>query len=314
MASDQVQSGAGQAPFALAHAPAGVRGRPWQAISRASLPYLLVLPAAVLVFGWTVYPTIQVIRSSLTNWSLNRTRIDFIGLQNYIWLLTDRQFWLTLANTAIFSVGVLLLVLTLGFLLALALNEHLRFRALFRTSVILPWAITAVVTGVMWRWMLVPDIGIVSYALSQLGFHVPFLLDSKIAMGVLIVVEVWRSTGYSMILLLAGLQGIDPSLHEAAKVDGATYARYVRYVLLPLLTPTVLIVTILMSIRTVNLIDLVLVVTGGGPARQTETMGLFMWKESFQLYGVGYGSAIAVLMFAINLVMTYFYVKILMTD
>jgi multiple sugar transport system permease protein len=206
------------------------------------------------------------------------------------------------------------LVLTLGFLLALALNERLRFRAFFRTSVILPWAITAVVTGVMWRWMLVPDIGIVSYALGRLGLHVPFLLDSRIAMGVLIVVEVWRSTGYSMILLLAGLQGIDPSLHEAAKVDGATYARYVRHVLLPLLTPTILIVTILMSIRTVNLIDLVLVVTGGGPARQTETLGLFMWKESFQLYGVGYGSAIAVLMFAINLVMTYFYVKILMAD
>lgn len=311
---DQAPPHTRRPPYALALSSAGAAGRHWQAISRAGLPYLLVLPAAVLVFGWTLYPTIQVIRSSLTNWSLNRPRIDFIGLQNYVWLASDGQFWLTLANTAVFSVGVLLLVLTLGFLLALALNERLRFRAFFRTSVVLPWAITAVVTGVMWRWMLVPDIGIVSYALSQLGLHVPFLLDSRIAMGVLIIVEVWRSTGYSMILLLAGLQGIDPTLHEAARVDGATYARYVRHILMPLLTPTVLIVTILMSIRTVNLIDVVLVVTGGGPARQTETLGLFMWKESFQLYGVGYGSAIAVLMFAINLVMTYFYVKILMAD
>jgi ABC-type sugar transport system permease subunit len=114
-----------------------------------------------------------------------------------------------------------------------------------------------------------------------------------------------------MILLLAGLQGIDPTLHDAAKVDGASYAQYVRHIVIPLLIPTLIVVAILISIHTVNLIDIVLVVTGGGPARQTETLGLFMWKESFQLFSVGYGSAVAVIMFGINLVMTALYIKVL---
>jgi putative chitobiose transport system permease protein len=275
------------------------------------LPYLLVLPAAVIVFGMTLYPTVQVLRSSLTDWSLNRQGIKFIGLQNYRWLFTDPQFWLTLKNTTIFSVGVLLFVLTFGLLLALALDERLPLRTFFRSAVVMPWAITAVVTGLMWRWMMLPDIGILTYGLEQIGLRVPFLLDSTIALGALIVIDAWRSTGYGMILLLAGLQGIDPTLHDAAKVDGASYSQYVRHIVIPLLVPTLIVVAILISIHTVNLIDIVLVVTGGGPARQTETLGLFMWKESFQLFGVGYGSAIAVIMFGINLIMTVFYIKVL---
>jgi ABC-type sugar transport system permease subunit len=306
-----VRSDARPARLELTPAATGLRRRFSRSVQDAALAYLLVLPAVGLVFGVTVYPTFQVLRSSLTNWSLNRPQVRFIGLQNYEWLFTDAQFWLTLGNTAIFSLGVLLSVLSLGLLLALALNEQLPFRTFFRSAVVMPWAITAVVAGVMWRWMLLPDIGVVPYVLEFVGLRIPFFLQSTTALMVLIVVEVWRSTGYGMILLLAGLQGIDPALHEAAKVDGASYVQYVRRIVIPLLIPTILIVTILMTIRTVNLIDLVLVVTGGGPARQTETLGLFMWKESFQLYSIGYGSAIAVLMFLMNLVMTYFYVKVL---
>jgi ABC-type sugar transport system permease subunit len=270
-----------------------------------------VLPAVAIVFGMTIYPTVHVLRSSLTDWSLNRLGIEFIGLQNYHWLFTDPQFWRTLQNTTIFSVGVLLFVLTFGLLLALALDERLPLRTFFRSVVVMPWAITAVVTGLMWRWMMLPDIGILTYGLEQIGLRVPFLLDSAVALWALILIDAWRSTGYGMILLLAGLQGIDRTLHDAAKVDGASYAQYVRHIIIPLLVPTLIVVAILISIHTVNLIDIVLVVTGGGPARQTETLGLFMWKESFQLFSVGYGSAIAVIMFGINLIMTALYIKVL---
>lgn len=285
--------------------------RRWPAFSARLVPYLLVLPAVAIVFGMTLYPSIYVFRSSLTDWSLNRLGTEFIGLQNYRWLFTDPQFWLTLKNTVIFSVGVLLFVLTFGLLLALALNERLPLRTFFRSAVVMPWAITAVVTGLMWRWMMLPDIGILSYAFEQIGLRVPFLLDSTIALAALIMIDAWRSTGYGMVLLLAGLQGIDPTLRDAAKIDGASYSQYVRHIVIPLLVPTLIVVAILISIHTVNLIDIVLVVTGGGPARQTETLGLFMWKESFQLFSVGYGSAIAIIMFAINLVMTALYIKAL---
>lgn len=290
----------------------GFAGRGRRALVGARLlPYLLVLPAVAIVFGMTIYPTVHVLRGSLTDWSLNRQGIEFIGLQNYRWLFTDPQFWRTLKNTTIFSVGVLLFVLTFGLLLALALDERLPWRTFFRSAVVMPWAITAVVTGLMWRWMMLPDIGILTYGLEQIGLRAPFLLDSTIALGALILIDAWRSTGYGMILLLAGLQGIDPTLHDAAKVDGASYSQYVRHIVIPLLVPTLIVVAILISIHTVNLIDIVLVVTGGGPARQTETLGLFMWKESFQLFSVGYGSAIAVIMFAINLAMTGVYINVL---
>jgi ABC-type sugar transport system permease subunit len=302
----------GALPRAQQGTAVGFAGRHRRALVGARLlPYLLVLPAVAIVFGMTIYPTVHVLRSSLTDWSLNRLGIEFIGLQNYRWLFTDPQFWRTLKNTTIFSVGVLLFVLAFGLLLALALDERLPLRTFFRSAVVMPWAITAVVTGLMWRWMMLPDIGILTYGLEQIGMRVPFLLDSTIALGALILIDAWRSTGYGMILLLAGLQGIDPTLHDAAKVDGASYAQYVRHIVIPLLVPTLIVVAILISIHTVNLIDIVLVVTGGGPARQTETLGLFMWKESFQLFSVGYGSAIAVIMFAINLVMTVIYIKVL---
>lgn len=112
--------------------------RRWQRVTNRLLPYVLVLPAVIIVLGMTLYPTLHVLRSSLTDWSLNRIGTEFIGLQNYRWLLTDPHFWLTLQNTVVFSVGVLFLVLTFGLLLALALNENLRFRTLFRSAVVMP--------------------------------------------------------------------------------------------------------------------------------------------------------------------------------
>ena len=185
----------------------------------------------------------------------------------------------------------------------------MRFRTFYRSTVVLPWALTAVVVGVMWRWMLIPDIGIVNYALSGLGINVSFFLSPAAAMATMILVEVWRSTGYGMILVLAGLQGIEPSLYEAARIDGAGFWRALRHITLPLLVPTLLVATILLSIRSVNLIDIPLVVTGGGPARMTETLGLYMWKESFSFHHIGYGSAVAIVMFAINLALTVLYIR-----
>ena len=146
--------------------------------------------------------------------------------------------------------------------LALALNEPVRFRTFFRSTVVLPWALTAVVVGVMWRWILIPDIGIANYMLSGLGINVSFFLNPVTAMATMILVEVWRSTGYGMILVLAGLQGIDGTLYEAARIDGAGYWRALHHITLPLLVPTLLVATILLSIRSVNLIDIPLVVTG----------------------------------------------------
>jgi ABC-type sugar transport system permease subunit len=273
------------------------------------LPYILVAPAVILVFTLTIYPTFYVFQSSLTDWNLTREVTHHVGLLNYWNLATDPLALRSLINTFVFLLGSLSLILVLGLALALALNERVHFRLFFRSIVILPWALTAVVVGVMWRWLLIPDIGIVNYMLSGLGINISFFLDPRAALATMTMVEVWRSTGYGMILLLAGLQGIDISLYEAARMDGAGFWKSLRFITLPLLIPTILIATILLSIRSINLIDIPLVVTGGGPARMTETLGLYMWKESFSFYHVGYGSSVAVAMFLINLVLTVLYIR-----
>ena len=273
------------------------------------LPYLLVAPAVLLVFALTIYPTVYVLLTSFTDWNLMRTVTKVVGAKNYVDLVGDELALRALVNTVIFLVGSLALILVLGLALALALNEPVRFRTFFRSTVVLPWALTAVVVGVMWRWILLPDIGIVNYALSGLGINVSFFLSPGLALATMIVVEVWRSTGYGMILVLAGLQGIDGTLHEAARIDGAGFWRALRHITLPLLVPTLLVATILLSIRSVNLIDIPLVVTGGGPARMTETLGLYMWKESFSFHHIGYGSAVAIVMLAINLLLTVLYIR-----
>lgn len=278
------------------------------------LPYLFVAPAVLLVFALTVYPTLYVLRTSFTDWNLMRTVTRAVGFQNYLDLATDELARRALFNTVLFLVGSLVIILALGLALALALNQPVRGRTIFRSAVVLPWALTAVVVGVMWRWILMPDIGIINYWLAGLGVNIAFFLSPGAAMATMILVEVWRSTGYGMILVLAGLQGIDPALYEAARIDGAGFWRALRHITLPLLVPTLLVATILLSIRGVNLIDIPLVVTGGGPARLTETLGLYMWKESFAFHHIGYGSAVAIVMLAINLVLTVLYIRSLSRD
>ncbi len=273
------------------------------------LPYLLVAPAVILVFALTIYPTLYVFQTSFTDWNLMRVVTRSVGWRNYVELAQDPLALRALGNTVVFLIGSLALILVLGLALALALNERVRFRTFYRSTVVLPWALTAVVVGVMWRWILIPDIGIANYMLAGLGINVSFFLSPGLALATMVLVEVWRSTGYGMILVLAGLQGIDGTLYEAARIDGAGFWRALRFITLPLLVPTLLVATILLSIRSVNLIDIPLVVTGGGPARMTETLGLYMWKESFAFFHIGYGSAVAMVMFGINLILTVLYIR-----
>ena len=294
--------------------PTAIRTTRTRMTSDRVLPYLFVAPAVLLVFALTVSPIVYVIRTSLTDWNLTRTITQDVGLENYVEMANDPLVLRALVNTGVFVGGSTLLILVLGLALALALNEPIRFRTFFRSSVILPWALTAVVVGVMWQWILIPDIGIVNYMLSTVGLNVTFFLDPHIALGTMTMIEVWRSTGYGMIILLAGLQAIDSTLYEAARIDGAGFWKNLRYITLPLLVPTLLVAVILLSIRSVNLIDIPLVVTGGGPARMTETLGLYMWKESFSFYHIGYGSAVAVVMFLLNLILTVFYIRVMTRD
>ena len=273
-------------------------------------PYMFISPAFMILGFITLFPMIYVVYLSLYKIDLINPDV-YIGLKNYTDFFRPVSLQ-TVKVTILYLLGSLFFTMVPGFLLALALNQKIRFSAFFRSISIVPWTITAVVAGVCWRWILSPDIGFLSYYIEKIfSFRPDFLYNPNWALLLIIIVDSWRSLGYVAVFILAGLQGIDPSLLEAARVDGADYRKIFRYIMLPLLTPSILVLLILMSMRALNMVDVVLVVTGGGPMRLTETLALHMYKESMSYFNIGYSSAVAVILLIINLVLAVVYFRML---
>jgi len=285
---------------------AGLSGR----LRRWAPGYLFIAPAVLFLVALTVYPSLYLIGLSITDWKLTNEPA-VVGLSNFVTFFEQSASWRVLYVTLLFLVLDVAVVLGLGLPLALALNGRLRWRGLFRAAALVPWAVSAVVAGVVWRWMLLPETGVLTHFLSQVGIEAEFLLDPTMALVSIVLVDAWRQIGYAAIFLLAGLQSIDPVLYEAARVDGAGPLASFRYVTIPLLAPAGLVLLILLTIHALNTVDVVLVVTGGGPMRLTETMAFHMYKEALYYFNVGYGSAVSVLLLLANLLLAVLYFRLL---
>jgi len=272
--------------------------------------YKFVLPAVMFMIFMTVFPSIYSIYVSLTNWTLASPKREIIWFENYIAFFRQPALKDIVFSTIGFGLGVIASVVVIGMLLAVLLNQRLRFMEAFRATMIIPWTLTAIIAGVMWRWMLMPDLGIVNYYLSKIGIQVDWFGVPIVALFVLIIVESWRSNGYGGMFFLSSMQGIDTSLYEAARVDGASNIQSFIRITLPLLTPTILVLLVLLTIRVLNLVEVILVVTGGGPFRKTETLALHMWNESFKYLNFGYAAAVSVIILVINLALVFFYMKL----
>jgi len=277
-------------------------------------PYLFISPAFLLLLVIIAYPIYYVVQLSFFKWDL-MTSPSFIGLKNYISFLMKPTTGRVMKATFIYWIGNVSITLILGFALALALNQKIRFRGFFRATSLVSWTLTAVVAGVTWRWMFAPQVGFLTYWVeSLLGITPDFLINPNYALLLVIVVDAWRSFGYATIFILAGLQGIDKNILEAAKVDGVSTWGEFRYITLPLLSPSILVLLILLSMRALNMIDIIMVVTKGGPMRLTETLAFNMYQESLRYYNIGYGSAVGVFLLLINVVLAIFYFKLLKLD
>jgi ABC-type sugar transport system permease subunit len=199
--------------------------------------------------------------------------------------------------------------------LALLLNRPFPGRTFFRTMLILPWVVSQLLTALLWRWLDSPLLGPLAYVLGVLtDSRVDILGDPSTAMGGVIVANVWRTFPYAMILILAALQTIPYDLYEAARIDGAGRWNVFRYVTFPMIQNTFLIATIILSVHYFNMIELPLVLTGGGPVNRTELLGLRVYREAFVLFKFGFGAAIAMIMFIINIVVSLAYIKILRAE
>jgi ABC-type sugar transport system permease subunit len=263
-------------------------------------PWLLILPLLVPLALVSVYPIFNGVWLSLTNTSLVTQEDAFVGLANYKALLGDDSFWNAWWHTVEFTVISTLLETILGLGMALLLYEQFVGRSLVRAAMLVPWAMPTVVTSKMFGWLFDGQHGMVNYLLKSVGLisgNINWYGSVDHAMQTIIIADVWKTTPFMALLLLAGLQTVPRSLTEAAIMDGASAWRVFWYVRLPLLFPTLLIAGMFRALDAFRIFDLVYVLTGGGPADSTETLSTLSYKVLFSTLQFGYGSALSTAMF-----------------
>jgi raffinose/stachyose/melibiose transport system permease protein len=286
------------------------RRRPLRARSRSGATIaLFLLPALALYAVFVLLPIVQAAHYSLYKWNGLTPLTDFVGVANYQRALADPTFLGAVSHNAIIVVLSLAVQIPFALGLALLLNRRFRGRATLRLIFFTPYVIAQVITAIVWSLLLQPA-GLVEHMLDSFGLgalYQPWLANPDTVLWALFVIISWQYFGFHMILLLAGLQGIPRELDEAAAIDGASRAQSIRYVTLPLLGPTLRVSVFLSIIGALQLFDLVWVTTGGGPINASNTMATYMFDWGFKRFQVGYGSAVAVLLFLLCFVVALAY-------
>jgi ABC-type sugar transport system permease subunit len=267
--------------------------------SEARLAYGMVAPAvatillvALFPLGWTIWESFH-----LHDLRMPWLGQPFVGFENYGEVLRDRRFWGAMGHTLWFAAASVSLELVLGCVLALAMNRTFRGRALVRASILIPWAIPTVVGALVWRFMFE---GLENW-----------LTHDRLAWVPIILADTWKETPFVALLLLAGLQGIDPTLYEAARIDGASAWRQFRFVTLPLLMPAILVALIFRTMNAFRVFDLIYVLTAGGPGTATEPIALYTFNSLMHNLRFGYGSTLSVLVFLVTFALALGYIRLL---
>jgi ABC-type sugar transport system permease subunit len=266
----------------------------------ARLGWVLVSPACGVMALVALFPILWNVWESVHLHDLRMPWLGrpFIGAANYVEALADPRFLAALAHTTAFAACTVTLELAAGLVLALVLDRASHARGLLRTAVLLPWAMPTVVAAIVWRFIFESPSGLVSSVIARLGVSAPTWLADPIAAWVpLMLADAWKSTPFVAILLLAGLQGIDRSLYEAAEVDGAGSVRQFTDITLPLLRPALLVAFLFRTLDAFRVFDVVYVMTGGGPGTATEPVSLYTFVVLFQNLRFGFGSALSVMVF-----------------
>jgi raffinose/stachyose/melibiose transport system permease protein len=270
---------------------------------------LFLLPALVLYATFVLFPIVQAVRYSFFKWNGLTPLTDFIGLANYQRALADPVFQGAVQHNVLIIVLSLIVQIPFALGLALMLSRRFRGRTILRLLFFAPYVIAEVITGVVWSLLLQPS-GLADGLLHAIGLgslYQPWLADPSTVMLAMFFVISWKYFGFHMILLLAGLQGIPHELEEAAAIDGASRRQAIRYVTLPLLGPTLRVSVFLSIIGALQLFDLIWVTTGGGPVNASNTMATYMFDWGFKRFQLGYGSAVAVILFGLALILALAY-------
>ncbi|MFO7623659.1 MAG: sugar ABC transporter permease [Anaerolineales bacterium] len=281
-------------------------------------PYISILPVFLVIVLFAIYPIIHAVRMSFYQYLLTRPGDHpFVGLQNYINVITSYYFKNSITVTAIYAVSAVTGVILFGLGVALLLNSKIKMAGPLKVVILLPWALPAVVSGLMWKWILNADFGILNGLLYTLGLidrYIPFLADPNLAKVSLIMAHIWKEGPLVAIFFLAGLQLIPQELYEAAKIDGGGGWRIFRHVTLPLLRPVFLVIVVYETMTAILTFDTIYVMTGGGPANATALISWFAYAEIFKSLNLGHGVALAIIIAMITLVLILLYLRVLRTE
>ena len=274
---------------------------------------LFALPAVALLLVFSVYPLLNAIFFSFTDWNLSGTP-RFIGVENYLTIADDLDFWKSLDVTARYTLG-LVPGFAIALFLAILFNRKLAGRDLLRTAYFTPVAVSWVIASLVWVAVLHPSFGLNAQILRAFGQpSIKFLTDANWVIPAMIGLSLWKGIGYWMVIFLAGLQGIPSEYYEAASVDGASRSQQFWKLTLPLLRPTVLFVSVVGVINTFQAFTPIWIMTKGGPAGASRVYALLIYQSAFTYFKMGYASALAVLLFIFLMVLTLIQMRVLRSD
>lgn len=272
---------------------------------RFNSAYLFIAPSVILIAVFIAEPILQSGWMSLHDWTIGEATHKFVGLANYTALYHDTRFWNALRVTVAYTVVVSLGQVLLGLALASRLRRTTWYSSLLRTAYFFPFIASLVVVGIIWKFLLDPQVGLIDAWLSDVGISPPdWLQSTSLALPTVIAVGIWKNVGFAMIVLLASMQQVPAFLYEAATLDGANVWQRFRHVTLPALRPALLFTTLIATITGLQLFDLVFAMTSGGPIFHTESVVMYLYEKGFVEFQMGYASAIAWVLFLIILVIS----------
>ncbi len=276
------------------------------------------MPVIIIIGLFAIYPLIFAVRMSLYKYLLTQpNNHPFVGLGNYVNVTTSYYFKNAMKITGIYTLQAVIGVIVFGICVALLLNSKIRMASALKIVILLPWAIPSVVSGLVWKWILNADFGILNGILYSLGLiksYIPFLADPVLAKLSLVMAFIWKEGPLAAIFLLAGLQLIPDELYESAKIDGGGGWVIFRFITLPMLRPVLLVIVVYETMTAILTFDTIFVMTGGGPANSTALISWFAYAEIFKSLNLGTGAALSILIALMTMVLIVIYLRVLRSE
>jgi len=274
-----------------------------------------MLPALVVMGVFTVYPLLEGIRIAFTNKHFLKEGVEFVGLQNFIRLLSDEIFWISLYHSVTLTVVVVFLQFLFGLILAWAMTQQLPGMSWFKSIIMASWVIPVAATVILFKFMAQPDIGLINIVFKTFGFEELnryWLGDPEVALAFIMLLHLWRNVPFYGVAFLAAMQAIPKSYYEAAEIDGAGAWHRFWYITLPGIRNMVIVMVTIHVLWTFNNFDFVYLATGGGPVNATDVLPVYVYRQCWSSYTIGYGASIGTVM--LLLLMLYFIVFIKISE